>query len=397
MAISREDEDLAAELGLDIEPEKLAANSPLEERLIAGFEDIVRFYEARGRVPQHGESHDIFERIYAVRLDQIRKLPEAATLLANDQYGLLTASSADSDSDMPDDDEELLALLGDADINVESNDITQLRNVRSTAERRAADEIADRTSCKEFARFKPLFAAVQVDLDTGIRTAEFCRDNFSISEGLFFILQGQLTYVAEVTDETRVAPNGSSDARLRVIYDNGTESNLWQTSLRRALSKDEKGRQITGSSDGPLFDSNNNEGDVETGTIYVLRSQSDHPFIAEHRQLIHKIGVTGSSVEHRIAGAEKQSTYLLAGVDIVATYKLHNMNRAMAEKLFHKLFSHARLKIAIEDRFGKPVEPREWFFVPLPVIDEAVNRMLDGSIADYIYDTATASLRFDRA
>ena len=124
----------------------------------------------------------------------------------------------------------------------------------------------------------------------------------------------------------------------------------------------------------------------------MLRSQSNHPFVAEHRELIHKIGVTGGSVEARIAGAEKDATYLLAGVEVVATYKLHNLNRVKLESIFHRLFGAAQLELTIEDRFGNPVKPREWFLVPLQVIDEAVQRIRDGSITETIYDPKTARL-----
>lgn len=394
MPISREDEELLNDLGLDIEPEKVGAHTPLEERIMAGFEDILRFRETNGRAPQHGESRDIFERLYATRLDQIRLLPEAKSLLANmDRYGMLDGSDATA-FDISEDDDALLALFGGADASDGESSITNLRNVRSTAEKREAEEVADRITCRDFAKFKQLFDLTKHELETGIRTSQPYKENASILEGQFFILSGQLTYVAEVTDETRVAPNGIKDARLRVIYDNGTESNLWQTSLRRALNKDEHGRRLTGSSDGPLFDNVHEPDDIETGTIYVLRSQSDHPFIAKNRELIHKIGVTGGSIEQRISGAEKQSTYLLACVEVVATYKLHNMNRTKVEKLFHKLFANARLKVEISDRFGQPVEPREWFLVPLHVIDEAVERLVDGSITEFVYDINSAQLSY---
>jgi len=125
----------------------------------------------------------------------------------------------------------------------------------------------------------------------------------------------------------------------------------------------------------------------------VLRSHSTHPFVAEHRELIHKIGVTGGKVETRIAGANKDATYLLADVEVVATYKLHNINRTRMENLFHRLFSPAQIELTIPDRFGNPVKPREWFLVPLHVINEAVERIRDGSIAGVIYDPASASLR----
>lgn len=187
------------------------------------------------------------------------------------------------------------------------------------------------------------------------------------------------------------------DARLRVIFDNGTESNMLLRSLQRALHKDEAGRRITDPEAGPLFAGEQAEGDQASGTIYVLRSKSDHPLIAANRALIHKIGVTNMSVEQRIAGARLQPTFLMADVEIVATYELFNINRSKLENLIHRVFAPARLDIDIKDRFGNPVVPREWFLVPRPVIDEAVERIQDGSIVNFIYDPATARLREDCA
>ena len=131
---------------------------------------------------------------------------------------------------------------------------------------------------------------------------------------------------------------------------------------------------------------------METGTIYVLRSHSSHPFVLEHRALIHKIGVTGGTVEARIAGADKDATYLLADVEVVATYKLHNINRTKLEKIFHRLFGAAQLDLTIQDRFGHPVKPREWFLVPLYVINEAVQHIRNGTIGDVAYDPKAARL-----
>lgn len=187
-------------------------------------------------------------------------------------------------------------------------------------------------------------------------------------------------------------PNNQVNARLRVVYANGTESDLLLRSLQRALYKDDTGRRLTDPDMGPLFGDTSEPDDIETGTIYVLRSLSDHPFVAQHRELIHKIGVTGGKVETRIAGAEKDATYLLADVEVVATYKLHNLNRTRLENIFHRLFSAAQLDLTIEDRFGHPAKPREWFLVPLHVIDEAVQRIRDGLIVDVTYDPNTAQL-----
>jgi hypothetical protein len=185
---------------------------------------------------------------------------------------------------------------------------------------------------------------------------------------------------------------GDRDARLRVIFDNGTESNMLMRSLQRALHKDEAGRRITEPTPGPLFDNLADEGDTSSGTIYVLRSKSDLPVIAENRDLIHKIGVTGLSIEKRIAGAKLDPTFLMADVEVVASYELYNINRTKLENLIHRIFAPARLDIEIKDRFGNPVVPREWFLVPLYAINNVVDKIKDGTITQYRYDTKTAVL-----
>lgn len=384
-------DELEAELSDFAASDKKTGRTPREERIIAGFEDIQRFVEEHGHAPRHGDDKDIFERLYAVRLDRLRDQEECRILLMPlDHQGLLNALEVrEPQGEYTMTDDELLAELAGDD---EGSDIQNLRHVRSNAEKREAEEIAQRERCEDFERFQPLFEQVQRELQSGIRvTRTFIRDA-SIEEGQFFILGGQTVYVAEV-GETIKAPNGESDARLRVIYSNGTESNLLRRSLQRALYKDDAGRRITDADAGPLFGETLEPDDIESGTIYVLRSHSTHPFVAEHRELIHKIGVTGGKVETRIAGADKDATYLLADVEVVATYKLHNINRTRMENLFHRLFSPAQIELTIPDRFGNPVKPREWFLVPLHVINEAVERIRDGSISGVIYDPKSASLR----
>jgi hypothetical protein len=168
-------------------------------------------------------------------------------------------------------------------------------------------------------------------------------------------------------------------------------------SLQRALHKDEAGRRITDPVAGPLFADKSEEGDAASGIIYVLRSRSADPVVAQNRDLIHKIGVTGGDVERRIANAKLDPTYLMAEVEIVATYVLYNINRTKLENLLHRVFDPARLNIEIKDRFGLPIVPREWFLVPLAAINEAVNRIKDGTLPNYIYDTELASLRLRKA
>lgn len=387
------DDDLLDALGVEVAPIHTASRTPIEERIIAGFEDIQRFFEEHKRLPVNAEGRDIFERLYAVRLDQLRKLPEArAVLVEFDSHGLLNASAAINTNVDELSEDDLLAELGvSAELPAVDNDITVLRHVRPTTERREAEEIADRTTCKDFSEFQPLFEKAERELKADVRKAlRFGRDA-TIQEHDFFILDGQFAYVAEMGETIRM-PSGHNDARLRVIYSNGTESNLLLRSLQKALWKDETGRRLTEPSMGPLFSDAEEAEDVETGTIYVLRSQSTHPYVVQHRELIHKIGVTGGKVETRIAGASKEATYLLAGVEVVATYKLKNVNRVRMENLFHRIFSNAQIDISIDDRFGNPVKPREWFLVPLQVIDEAVQRILDGSITGVHYDPHLARL-----
>lgn len=396
-------DELRSELDDFAQPEKKSGRSPREERIIAGFEEIQRFVEKSGHAPRHGEDFDIFERLYAVRLDRLRVLEECRSLLTQfDHQGLLTGAtmSAAVPADSMDEDELLAELEGAAG----SPDITKLRHVRTSAEKREAEEIASREKCLDFENFKPLFQQVQSDLESGARTTRrLVKDagflKADIQAGQFFILGGQTAYVAEVGEPIK-APNGETDARLRVIYSNGTESDLLLRSLQRALYKDDAGRRITEPSAGPLFDDQTGDGDQASGTIYVLRSKSDHPLVAENREILHKIGVTGGSVERRIANAKLDPTFLMADVEIVATYELYNINRAKLEKLIHKVFGAARLDAEIKDRFGQPIVPKEWFLAPFFAVDEAVSRIRDGTITGYVYDPKTAKLAlasaFDR-
>lgn len=388
-------DELAAELSDFEVPEKAGGRSPREERIIAGFEDIQRFVEQHGRPPQHGEDRDIFERLYAVRLDRLRALEDCRAILEPiDHQGLLKGveSMVISPAEMMDDD----ALMAELEELEGASGITELRHVRASAEKRAAEEIANRQKCEDFDKFKPLFTALERDLDTGARVTRQIRKDAGflktdIKQGEFFILGGQIAYVAEVGEWFK-APNGENDARLRVIYSNGTESDLLLRSLQRALYKDDASRRISEPSAGPLFSGESSEDDMASGTIYVLRSKSEHPLVVKHRDVLHKIGVTNMTVEQRIAGARLQPTFLMADVEVIATYELFNISRSRLEKLIHRVFEPAKLDIEIKDRFGTPVVPREWFLVPLFVIDEVVERIKDGTITRYVYDPKKAQL-----
>lgn len=387
-------DDLRDELDVYAEPEKARGRSAVEERVIAGFEEIQRFVEKHGHVPQHGEDKDIFERLYAVRLDRLRTLEEFRSLLSSlDHQGLLTAPAEPSHGGDDADLDELRAELEGA---VGTSEITKLQHVRSSVEKRAAEEIANRTVCENFEEYKPIFERVKRELKDGVRQSlpfqkldEIRLDE--IQESQFFIVQGQLAYIAEVGEGFKTQYD-RRDSRLRVIYDNGTESDLLMRSFQRALHRDDTARIITNPDSGPLFAQEPAENELASGTIYVLRSKSEQPEIAAHRDVLHKIGVTGGKVEARFANAKLDPTFLMADVEVVATYGLYNINRVKLENLIHRVFDSAQLDIELKDRFGTPVKPREWFLVPLYAIDEAVERIKDGTITGYVYDPVVARL-----
>jgi hypothetical protein len=388
--LTDEDIDLLEELGVDTEPEVVGAASPREQRIVVGFEEILSFVAEHGRVPQHGEHRNIFERLYAVRLDSLRNSSECREILKTIDKGGLLDGAVGAEEQLTD--EDLLAALGVRES--PGGSITNLVHVRSQEEIRTAEEIAQRNPCKDFDKCKPLFEAVQRDLDSGARVTIKYRDDAEVAKGDLFILDGQKVLIAELGDWF-TPEQGRKNRRLRVIYDNGTESDLLVRSLQRALNKDRASRRIISGTQYHLFSDKPEEGDTQTGYIYVLRSKSAHPFIAEHRSVIHKIGVTGGDIEKRIANSQKDPTYLLADVELVASFKLANMDRRALESLIHKFFADARLDLELKDRFGCEVEPREWFLVPLPVIQEAIERLRDGTIGAFRYDPAEARLISD--
>ena len=245
----RSDLDILADLGVEPIRKTKPAMSPREARIIAGFEDIQKFVEEHGHPPQHGEDRDIFERLYAVRLDRLRAQPDCVELLRDlDHQGLLNGEAAEAQPDEMDDD-ALLAALG---VPAEpENDITTLRHVRSRRRDRAAEEIADRP-LRRLRDVRPAFEALKADLAEGRRPTRRFERKSEIEQGRFFIVDGLTAYVAEAGDGVH-EHSGNRDRRLRVIFDNGTESNLLARSLQKALTQDPAGRRIIDPDAGPLF------------------------------------------------------------------------------------------------------------------------------------------------
>jgi hypothetical protein len=383
-------------------PEKKTGRGPREERIIAGFEEIQRFVEQHGHAPRHGEGRDIFERLYATRLDRLRALEDCGALLEPlDHQGVLAGGEAEAAAPVEDMDTD--ALLAELEGALGPSDISELRHVRTAEEKRAAEEIANREKCEDFEQFKPLFEEVKRELKEGIRSTRVVDNSENslaeIRPGAFFIVGGQVAYVAGES-ETFTTEYQRHDRRVRVIYDNATEATVLSRSFQKSLYRDPSARRLSDSEAGPLFVREERspfvgqaeKDDLASGTIYVLRSKSDHPLVAANRDVLHKIGVTGGDVARRLANCQLDPTFLMADVEVVATYTLYNINRVKLENLIHRIFDAARLDIEIKDRFGLLVAPREWFLVPLFAIDEAVQRIKDGTITHYIYDPDAAGL-----
>ena len=350
------------------------------------FEELKSFIEANGREPDI-EATNIHEAKLAARLSKLRSTPEALEALAPfDTEGLLgTKSSGEKKTELTIDDVLSSDLLADDD------DIFNLRHVTvGTKSQTASADMATRKKCMDFDSFKPLFLKIQKELDDGTLETTGIKGIAEIQKGQAFILSGLIAYVAEM-GEKHERRKGHHNARMRVVYSNGMESNLLLRSFGAALYKDKSARAIVPKDSGPLFVEEDSPL-YKTGIVYVLRSKSEEPSIAKHRDYLHKIGVTTSDVKKRVSNAAKDATYLLADVEVVAEFTLYNMNLQATEKLLHTFFREAQADIQIPDRFGDMVRPKEWFFLPLSVIKEVVNILQNDDIRKYKYNSSDISI-----
>ncbi len=353
------------------------------QRVIDSFEEINRFIDRFDRKPGETDKPSVSERGLQIKLNGLRNdLNLRDVLVPHDRHGLLPA-------DAPVIPQTLDEILDDDDLLSTPQDIIfDLVHVRPPTAR--PDEVAERQVCKDFEAFKPLFEQCVREMSEGKRKAITFANEQEIEAGEFFILNGVMVYVAEV-GETHIR-NGKKNARLHLIFDNGTEGNNLLRSLATELYKDPNGRRVTSTNMGPLFEDHPQEGDTQTGMIYVVKSLSDDPEIRKLDGLLHKIGFTSGKMEIRIQNAKDDPTFLMAGVHPVATYTLYNIDRVKLENLLHTFFAEVRLNLEITDRFGKTIKPREWFLVPPGAIADAVSRLKDGSIVNVRYDAGRAAI-----
>lgn len=374
------DADVDGLLDAPEKPKKFTSSDRLER----AFLEIVEFRRTHGRLPD-SQTREIAERKLGARLDGILASEEKIAALKHlDEFGLLEVPEAPTTIEdlLEGDDFDLLAdesgLL----------DVSDLPMRQSPVE---VDSVAKRKKCTDFDQFEHLFKDKHAALAGGTAKVATFRGLRTVTEGRFFVLNGVMLFVAAVGETREMVVGGKPEQkqRLRVIFENGTESSMYRQSLSIRLFE-QKGQAIV---DGGINDEDVLDGeDVASGYIYVLRSLSDDPQIAGIKDL-HKIGFSRGPVSKRIKNAAKSPTYLMASVEVVASYQTFNLNVVKFENLLHRVFAEVRLDITQIDRKGRDYDPSEWFVVPPVVIDQAVELIVSGEIVDYVYDKNDRALR----
>ena len=125
--------------------------------------------------------------------------------------------------------------------------------------------------------------------------------------------------------------------------------------------------------------------DNQKGFIYVLKSRSTDPKIHAIPNL-YKIGFSSGEVTDRIRNAVNEPTYLMSEVIIVEQARCYNMSVRGLEDTIHKIFGEANVDITIKDRDGNTHHPKEWFSVPLNVIEQAITLIVAGKVEDIHYN-----------
>lgn len=391
------DEELAKliaddEFGLLAVKPRRTPQTTEEERLLESFGAIVRFVEETGAAPSRLGS-GIEERRLFARLQAIRSnAAQCERLRPFDEHGILTEIAEDKPRDsaikgVPSTMEDVLndSFLDGLESGVD--DLFRLKHVPTKVESTSPDYVAQRKPCKDFHLFEERLAQCQRDLKEEKRRLLPFANEQQIEAGKFFVLRGVLVLVAEIGEWTE--SKGRWNARLRCVFENGTESDMLLRSLSSQLYQD--GRRVTELFEDLLKPMMVNDEDRAAGFIYVLRSLSPHPDIRAIPNL-YKIGLARSSIEERIRNAPNEPTYLMAPVELVTTYQCYNVNLLRLENLLHRFFAGALVKIQVTDAQGNYRNPKEWFSVPLPTIEAAVRLLISGQIVDYEYDLVTGEL-----
>lgn len=366
-----------------VAPKKRTTSS---DRLIAGFQEILDFYERNGRMPEDiGEEKSLYHKWKGI----LKKEASVQRCRPFDTLGILpqepqivSEPEAIYHKELTEE-EKLEAILNDpllSDVHPGEDlglfDVPEYMRQRLEA-RKEAEYVGKRRPCDDFKKYADGFK----DIQHGLKSGKYKLIKFSVKHlkvGSYFVEDGMIGYLAAFEDEG-VNRHGDRDGRTRVIYENGVESDIKYKTITKNLS-------VTGYSVIDCSDMTNEEferyftltdNDIESGTIYVLRSKSTRPEISAIKDL-YKIGFTVTSVESRIANAAKEPTYLCAPVEVVATWKVYNVKSSTFEALIHKLFASVQLQVTVDGH-----HPKEWFIVPFNIIEEAVISIISGKPVEY--------------
>lgn len=333
------------------------------------------------------------ERKLASRLKGIREAPERIELLKPyDKLGLLKQEdqnvslkekvskekmSFNSLDDILNDNSILFDNSGST-LNSKLFDTGSLNKYKKLQENKPENK-SKRKAMEGFSKYKPLFEEVQKDLTSGRRHLARYENN-KLQLHHFYVLNGQLLYIESIGSEfkNKTRSEADTDARLHVIYENGTENYPLRNGLIASLYGSRKrgayGKAVTEPDDKFEFSAD----DQVTGYVYVLKSlsnnadvkriQEDHP--------LYKVGFTSGTVERRIANAENESTYLYGPVKVVAEYQVINLNPEALETALHHALTQYRLDVDIRAGNGKIIHPREWFIVDLNTINNLVSQII---------------------
>lgn len=333
------------------------------------------------------------ERKLASRLKGIREAPERIELLKPyDKLGLLKQEdqnvslkekvskekmSFNSLDDILNDNSILFDNSGST-LNSKLFDTGSLNKYKKLQENKPENK-SKRKAMEGFSKYKPLFEEVQKDLTSGRRhLARYENNKLQLQH--FYVLNGQLLYIESIGSEfkNKTRSEADTDARLHVIYENGTENYPLRNGLIASLYGSRKrgvyGKAVTEPDDKFEFSAD----DQVTGYVYVLKSlsnnadvkriQEDHP--------LYKVGFTSGTVERRIANAENESTYLYGPVKVVAEYQVINLNPEALETALHHALTQYRLDVDIRAGNGKIIHPREWFIVDLNTINNLISQII---------------------
>ncbi len=368
-----------------------------DDRLVAAFQEIATFWEKHHRLPS--AEGGIQEHQFLSRLRNLQSDPRKVNLLQElDAHGLLkmelppienTIASAKEIGSLDDIFADDTFSFFDDDTAAELFD---LQHVGHPSDRAEADFVAQRQPCKNFEQYEAVFKSVQQDLAGGRRKLlQFKEDN--LREGKFYVHNGILLLleraaIEEKEEDYKSGGRTRKDGRTRVIFENGTESNMLFRSLYKALLANGKAVSDHEYEIAEVLAKNFNlvtEADEESGYIYILRSKSQKPEIKTIKNL-YKIGYSTTPVMERIKNASKEPTYLLAEVELVSEFKCYNLNAQRFEQLLHNFFAEVCLNIDIFDYKRERRMPREWFVAPLPVIQRVIEMIVSGEIIGFRYN-----------